>query len=122
MISLESVVNQSTRLAYFSWLGQLRRLRVSEVGGTRCDAHAHTVTEGRRTHRFLYSQGFSMEPFAKSLFNSFSPRGLRLIFSNSKRVKWVLLSSCVQGSKISARDGVGSTHRGLVSESEGLNK
>lgn len=81
------------------------------------------VAEDRiRTHRFLYSQGFSIQPFAKSLFKSFSPRGLRLIFSNSKRVKWVLLSSYVQGAEISARNGVESTHRRLVFESEGLNE
>ena len=74
------------------------------------------------THRFLYSQGFNTSPFAKSLLNSFSPRGLRLIFSKSKRVKWVLLSSCVQGAEVSAGKGIESTHRRLVSESEGFDE
>jgi hypothetical protein len=72
----------------------------------------------RGCHRLLYSQGFNMSPFVNNSFHSFSPRGLRLVFWNSKRAKWVLLWSCIRGAKISLRRGAKSTYGRFVFKSE----
>ena len=75
-----------------------------------------------RPHRLLYSQGLSMSPLANSLFQSFSPRGLRPVFSNSKSLKWELLWSCVRALKTDVKRGVRSTYGRFVCKSKGFHE
>jgi hypothetical protein len=85
-------------------------------------SHKTKCSDLREPHRLLYSQGFNMSPFVSNLFHSFSPRGLRLVFLNSSRVKCVLLSSCIRSAELHRMASVKRTYGELMSKSERFNE